>query len=127
MKKIILLIFVVFIAFVAINRQRVFLRDPLASVTRNGVKEDGAQVYINYSNEVLLQNEHPPMYMTIVQQGGHVGTPASMKCVHWMACMADADLATLIDPLPHAATAQMDGKLVEFHDAEGRDVKVALR
>jgi hypothetical protein len=127
LKKLFLLIFVVFIVFVLIDRQRIFLRDPLGSVTRDGVKEDGAQVYINYTNEVLLQNENPPAYMTLVQAAGHMGTPGALKCIHWMACLTDADVATLIDPQANAQPAQMNGKLVEFRDAQGRDVKVTLR
>ena len=54
MKKIIALIALALIVFAVVYRQRLFLRDPLGSVTRDGVKEDGAQVFINWSNDVLL-------------------------------------------------------------------------
>jgi hypothetical protein len=125
-RKFLLLVVVVFAVFLFVCRQRLFLRDPLASVTRDGVKESGAQVFINYSNDVLIQNDNAPAYVTIVQHGQHVGTPALLKCVHWAACLTDADVATLIDPMA-AQVVEMSGKLVEFHDAAGHDVKVSLR
>ena len=59
MKKLLLLvIFVVFLVFVLINRNRLYVRDPLGSVARDGVKEAGAQVYINFQNAVLIENEN---------------------------------------------------------------------
>ncbi len=127
MKRWFALAVVLFAVFLFVYRQRVFLRDPLGSVTRDGMKEDGAQVFINCSNDVLIENDNAPMYVTLVQSGGTVGTPAALKCVHWMACMTDADPATLTAPMKHAKLNSMTARLVEFHDAQGRDVKVALR
>ena len=92
------LLALLFAGFLFFNRQRVFLRDPLGSVMRDGVKEDGAMVFINYSNEVLLENDHAPMYVTVVQMGGHMGTPMGLKCIHWVACLTDNDVATVIAP-----------------------------
>ncbi len=126
MKKFLLLVIVVFAVFLFVCRQRLFLRDPLASVLRDGVKEDGVQVFINYSNDVLIENDRSPAYVTVVQHGQHVGTPAQLKCVHWAACLTDADVATLTDAIP-AQVGEMSGKLVEFRDDKGRDVKVKLR
>jgi hypothetical protein len=126
MKKFVLLLVLVFIAFVVVRRQRLFLRDPIASVMRDGVKESGAQVYINYSNDVLIENDNAPAYVMIVQHGEHVGTPKQLPCLHWTACMIDADQATLIDPMK-LRVGEMSGKLVEFHDAAGHDVRVTLR
>ena len=127
MKKIILLIFVVFLVFVVVNRTKLFVRDPLASVTRDGVKETGTQVFINFDNEVLLQHDDAPAYVTVAEAGGHVGTPQSIKCVHWMACLTDANPATLIDASAKTQTLQMTGKVMEFRDAQGQDVAVTLR
>ena len=45
------------LAFVLVNRQRVFVRDPLAKVTVNGTLDSAYQVYINYSNDVLLERD----------------------------------------------------------------------
>jgi hypothetical protein len=125
-KKFFLVLFIVFVVFVVVYRQRLFLRDPLASMTRDGVTETGAQVFLNYPNDVLVENDNPPKYVLIVQHGQHLGTPLRLTCVHWLACMTDADAATLSEPLA-AQVNEMSGKLVEFRDAAGHDVRVTLR
>jgi hypothetical protein len=124
-KKVLLLLMLIFVVFVVVERQRLFLRDPLGSVARNGVKEDGAQVFINYNNDVLLENDHPPAYVTVVQHGGHIGTPATLKCLHWVACLADADVVPLIQPLP-ASVDSMTNKGITYHDGT-QQTKISLR
>jgi hypothetical protein len=126
LKKYLVLVIFVLAVFLYLCRQRVFLRDPLASVTRDGVKESGAMVFINYTNDVLIENDNPPAYVTIVQHGQHIGTPAELKCIHWAACLTDADVATLIERMA-AQVNEMSGKLVQFRDDKGHDVKVTLR
>ena len=127
MKKIIALLILVGVVFVVWNRERVYVRDPLGSVMRDGVKEKGAQVLINYSNDVLLQNYNAPMYVTLVQQGDRVGTPAEMHCVAYVACLLDADVPAFISTDTGAKVVTMTGKRVEYRDADGRDTVVTLR
>ena len=127
MKKIILLVVVVAVVFVVWSRQRLYVRDPLGSVMRDGVKEAGAQVLINYSNDVLVQNYNAPMYVLLVQHGNRVGTPAEMHCVAYVACLMDADEPTFISTEEGAKVSEMTGKVVEYRDAKGRDVVVTLR
>jgi hypothetical protein len=127
MKKIILLLVVVAVVFVVWSRQRLYVRDPLGSVMRDGVKEAGAQVLINYSNDVLVQNYNAPMYVLLVQHGNRVGTPAEMHCVAYVACLMDADEPTFISTEEGAKVSEMTGKVVEYRDAKGRDVVVTLR
>jgi len=132
MKKIIALIALALIVFAVVYRQRLFLRDPLGSVTRDGVKEDGAQVFINWSNDVLLENDTPPgathgeMTLTLVQHARPIGLPKQMHCLHWMLCMSDADPATLVAPDPGAFIRAMNNKQVAFHDYNGREAVVTL-
>ena len=126
MKKLILLAVIVFAVFVVVERQRLFLRDPLASVTRDDVIEDSTHVYINYSNDVLLEHVKAPVTLTIVQHGQHIGTPRMLRCLHWVACMTDGEQAGLVETMPGPVVG-MTGKLVEFKDDKGRDVKVKLR
>lgn len=127
MKKLLLLLVVIGIVFVAYNRQRVYVRDPLGSVLRDGVKEPGAQVFINYSNDVLIENDNQPMYVTLVQHGQPVGTPAKLWCIHYVACMTDADVATLIAVDTAAGAESMSSKTVKFRDALRRETVVDLR
>ena len=127
MRKFILLLVVIAVVFVVWNRQRLYVRDPLGSVTRDGVKEQGAQVLINYSNDVLLQNYNAPMYVTLIQHGDRVGTPAEMHCVAYVACLLDADVPAFLVTDEGAKVTTMTGKVVEYRDARGRETMVTLR
>ena len=127
MRKLILLLVVVAVVFVVWNRQRLYVRDPLGSVVRDGVKEQGAQVLINYSNDVLLQNYNAPMYVTLIQQGNRVGTPAVLHCVAYAACLLDADVPEFLFTDEAAKVTTMTGKLVEYRDGKGRNTVVTLR
>ena len=126
-RKFILLLVVIAIVFVVWNRQRLYVRDPLGSVVRDGVKEQGAQVLINYSNDVLLQNYNAPMYVTLIQHSNRVGTPVQMHCVAYAACLLDADVPTFLVTDEGAKVTTMTGKMVEYRDANGRDTVVTLR
>ena len=127
MKKLILLLVVVAVVFVVWNRQRLYVRDPLGSVVRDGVKEQGAQVLINYSDDVLLQNYNAPMYVTLIQHGNRVGSPVEMHCLAYMACLLDADVPAFLVTDKGAKVTTMTGKVVEYRDSKGRDTVVTLR
>ena len=125
MRKFIVLLVLVAAVFVVWNRHRLYVRDPLGSVLRDGVKEQGAQVLINYSDDVLLQNYNAPMYVTLIQHGNRVGSLAEMHCVAYVACLLDADVPTFI-ATDEGAKVTMSGKVVEYRDAKGRDTVVTL-
>jgi hypothetical protein len=125
-KKWIALGLVIVVIFVAYNRNRLFVRDPLGSVSRNGAKEPGAQVFINFSNDVLIENDNPPMYVQMVQRNNHAGSPAKLYCLHWLLCMTDADVATMVQPQATVAVGDMTGKSVHFMDSGKRDTVVVL-
>jgi hypothetical protein len=127
LRKFILLLVVVAVVFVVWSRQRLYVRDPLGSVVRDGVKEQGAQVLINYSNDVLLQNYNAPMYVLLVQHGDRIGTPAEMHCVAYVACLMEADQPTFASTEDGAKELVMTGKTVEYRDGKGRDTVVTLR
>jgi hypothetical protein len=126
LKKIILLLVLVAVVFVVWNRQRLYVRDPLGSVMRDGVKEQGAQVLINYSNDVLLQNYNAPVYVLLVQHGDRMGTPTEMHCVAYVACLMEADQPAFASTEDGAKVTTMTGKTVEYRDAKGRDTVVTL-
>ena len=125
MKKLIVLLFILLIVFVVVERKRVFVRDPLASVTRSGEKVSGEQVYINFYNDVLLENDNPPMLVMVVEKGQPVGVPTKLRCIHWVACLTDADIATTYQLA--GTINSMSNKAVSFHDQNGRNWLVHLR
>ena len=134
MKKLLLIAFLVILAFVLLNRQRVFLRDPLAKVyvsarpNGDAVKQLGAQVYINYSNDVLLMKENPGGSTVLVQHWNRMpGTPVRLRCIHWMACMTDSDQTPLLPAAKYDAKVQMSNRTVSFIDPRGVMTRVDLR
>jgi hypothetical protein len=126
MKKLFLLLVLLFVIYLVTHRQRLFLRDPLAHVTREGVKDTGAQVYINFTNDVLLKSDHGTGYLEIVQHGGNIGTPATLHCLQWVACQTDANAATLSSAEPIANIQSMTTQQVAFTDPNGKPTVVTL-
>jgi hypothetical protein len=125
MRKLFLLLLLALIVFAIVCRNRLYVRDPLGSLSRGGVKESGAQVYINFSNDVLIEDDDPPRYVEVIQHGQHAGVPQEIMCLHWMVCLLDADEATLLlGGKVHAEV--MAGRLVQFRDDKG-EADVNLR
>ena len=137
MKKLLLLIFLGLIVFVVIYRQRLFLRDPLASVTRDGAKVGDTRVMINYSNDVLLDDASAGKHrIYIVQNWDKVAKSmtATLKCIQGMACMTEADQAAgtpvVVGSRGRRSAFEgvtMTNKRVEFVDEDGALVEVVLR
>jgi hypothetical protein len=123
-KKLIALLVIGLVVFVVVERKRVFVRDPLASVTRSGEKVSGEQVYINFYNDVLLENDNPPMLVMLIEKGQPVGVPTKLRCIHWIACLTDADTASAL-PL-NVSVQSMSGKAVSFRDEDARQWVVTL-
>jgi hypothetical protein len=126
LKRWIVLLVVVLGAFAAYNRNRLFVRDPLGSVTRDGVKESGAQVFVNYANEALIENDNPPMYLTLIEHGDRIGVPTKINCIHFLVCLLDADPATLVAAPRSGAVEIMDAREVRYRVGR-QQVVVALR
>jgi hypothetical protein len=124
-KKWIVLLVLALAVFVVWRRQRVFVRDPIASVMRDGAKTSGEQVYINFTNDVMLEKDSAPMMVMLIQRGQPIGVPVKMHCIHWVACLMDADVATTL-PLG-GDVESMSGKSVSFRDADGQEWVVRLR
>ena len=137
-KKILLLMLLAVIALIVLNRQRLYVRDPLATVTKNDVKQSGVQVFINYSNDVLLWQEAEPRESRILVQAWNKmpGTPERLTCLHWIACLTDADHASII-PLDwnsygtkkgtYDPMVSMSSREVTYLDADGAKMRAKLR
>lgn len=127
MRRWLLLAVLVAVAFAVVERNRLFLRDPLGSVTRDGVREAGAQVYINFRNEILIENDHAPMYFNVLLGGHPVSAPETMKCIHYIACLLSGDDLPQTTAVPGAHMLSMDPRQASFRDGEGRQVHITLR
>jgi hypothetical protein len=134
MKKILPLAFLVLMTLIVLHRQRVFVRDPLATLYRNGAKQPGTQIYINYSNDVLLLRDDPggPHYTLIQHWNQMPGTPVLLRCVRSMACLSDADQAPTFPIVwtgkgrydPHVSMSNAE---VAYVAADGSRMQVELR
>jgi hypothetical protein len=134
MKTILTLLLIASLALLIYNRQRIYLRDPLATVYRNDVQQTGVEVFINYSSDVLLQQDAEPAPSSILLQDWNKmpGTPTTLTCLRWIACMTDADQASAI-PLAWTGKGKYDPKVfmttreVSFVDANASAVRIELR
>lgn len=129
MKRLLVLVVVALIVLLAINRQRVFVRDPLGKVKKNGAQVVGARVYINYSNDVLI--EEPGEQRTyIVQSWNKIpGVPKALTCLQGIVCWTDADHAQMV-PLGGASympNTTMSDREVSFNDGYGTSISATLR
>lgn len=142
MKTFLLIAFLIIMAFILTHRYRFFVRDPLATVYQSALnqpagaanKQHGVQVYINYSNDVLLiREDQPKPYNLLLQHWSMApGAPVHLRCVHLMACLTDADQAqviTLSTPSgdhydPHT---KMTDRQVDFVLPDGTATRVDLR
>ena len=137
MKKLFTLVLLGIVIFVVVYRQRIYLRDPLATVTRDGVKVGDVQTMINYSNDVLLQDgSRPERRLYLVQNWNKTAEvpTAPLKCVMGVACMTDADQASATKleigsrgRRPAFEGVTMTNRRVEFVDEDGALVTVVLR
>ncbi len=128
MGKILLVLTVLLVVFVAVYRDRIFLRDPLGTVTRSGEKVEDTRVFINYSNDVLVQEQGGSQMWAVQHWNGLQTVPAGLTCVQGMLCLAPAERLTGEDGnvLSHHE-AVMTAREVNFVDGEGRPVQVTLR
>jgi len=129
MKKLFVLLVLLFVAFVAFNRQRLFLRDPLATVYRNSAPVREARVYINYSNDILVEEPTEGRRWIVQNWNKAPGTPTAVTCWYNMACRTDADQASAapLDSVGSQPAAQMSDREVSFNDGSGSGIRVTLR
>lgn len=128
MKKLLTVVVVLLVIVVGIYRQRIFLRDPLGKVERNGIRVDGAKVFINYSNDVLVEDAGGASRY-VVQRGSVPGVPKKLSCLRGMMCWTEADIAE-VEPLGGAGyrpDVVMTNKDVSFKDGAGDGVRVKIR
>lgn len=122
------------IVFAVLDRERIFVRDPIASVYRDNVKQSGVEVYFNFSDDILLQQNFADRASkrTILQHWDLMpATPASLTCLPWIVCVTSADHAPTIPVVMDGGKiydpkASMDGREITFTEPTGVPVRVKL-
>ncbi len=126
MRKFILLTIVVLVALAVMYHDRIFLRDPLGKLERNGVAVPDARVFINYSNDILVQEDSGRRMFVVQNYNKLPGSPTGLTCIQGMLCVTPSDQAA-----PGAAEsgkqADMSDREVSFTDALGSRVHVQIR
>ncbi|HWB32881.1 MAG TPA: hypothetical protein VG714_06890 [Acidobacteriaceae bacterium] len=134
MRKILLLLLAVLVIWITLNRERIYVRDPMASVYLDNVKQSGFEVYINPSNDFLLRrgsDNHPDTYIVVQHWDKMPATPSGLTCLRWMVCLSsDEHVPTLPvqwkGPGKYDPKVTMDGHVITFVDTQGKLVRVQL-
>jgi len=129
LKKILIVGVLLLAIFVAVFRQRIFVRDPLGKVERNGVAQDNSRLYINHSNDVLVEDAAQHRFVLVQGWSGLPGVPQHLFCLTGLVCWTDADRAAVfpVEGLGGRTRAVMSAKEVTFVDEAGADVRARLR
>ena len=129
MRRILVVGTLLLVIFVAVFRQRIFLRDPLGKMERNGVAVDGARLFINFSNDVLVEESGTERRYLVQGWSGVPGVPQILGCVQGLVCWTDADHAAVfpLNGRGAGARAVMSAKEVTFADENGAAMRVELR
>ena len=129
MRKILVVGTLLLVIFVAVFRQRIFVRDPLGKVERNGAAQDGERLYINYSNDVLMEDAEKHTFVLVQGWSAVPGVPQHLFCFTGLLCWTDADRATVfpVEGVGGRTRAVMTAKEVTFVDESGAGVRVTLR
>ena len=137
MKKILVLLTVSLVVFVVIYRQRVYVWDPIATVTRDGVKQGGVRVMINFTNDTLIDDKSTDKRRIYLVQNWNkqpIYPLGELRCIQFMACMTAADQVAGDKVIPGTRSGRglleavtMTNKQVRFVDERGALVDVELR
>jgi hypothetical protein len=129
LRKILTFAVLLLIVVVAVFRERIFLRDPLGKVERNGVAIEGARVFINFSNDVLVEEPGTERRYLVQDWNAVPGVPQVLGCLQGLVCWTDADHAATfpLDGRGTGARATMSAKEVRFVDENGAAIRVELR
>jgi hypothetical protein len=129
LRKILIVGALLLVVFVAVFRQRIFVRDPLGKVERHGVVQDGARLYINYLNDVLVEDSVRHQFVLVQGWNAVPGVPQHLFCLTGLMCWTDADRAGVfpVEGVGGRTRAVMSAKAVTFVDESGAEVSVTLR
>jgi hypothetical protein len=86
-------------------------------------------LYINYSNDVLVENLAQHQFVLVQGWNALPGVPQHLFCLTGMVCWTDADRAAVfpVEGVGGRTRAAMSAKDVSFVDDSGARVRAALR
>lgn len=105
-------------------RQQIYVRDFRATVTRDGAVEDGAQVFFSMNDDILLENDNPPAYITLLQHDRPVLVPKQLNCIHFFICYAKGEDGIAAGMDDGAKLVSMTPNGAEYRDWSGKTAVV---
>lgn len=129
MRKILFVGALLLAVLLVVFRQRIYVRDPLGKVERNGIAQDSARVFFNYSNDVLMEEPSAERRYLVQGWSGLPGSPKRLFCLTGLVCWTEADQAEVfpLEGVGGKIPAVMSAKEVSFVDESGAKVRVELR
>ena len=128
MRRFLVLLTLALIGLAAMYRDRLYLRDPLGKIARNGVEQADARIFINYENDVLVREKHGTEMFVVQHWNGLPATPAGLTCIEGMLCVTPADRVVDIgEAAGGRVPAEMTDRAVSFKDGQGDTVLVTVR
>ncbi len=128
MRRLLVLVVLGLIALAVVYRDRLYLRDPLGKIARNGVVQDDSRIFINYENEVLVREKGGTEMFVVQHWNGLPATPAGLTCIEGMLCLTPADRVMDVgEATTGRRAAEMTDRAVSFADAAGTKVLVTIR
>jgi hypothetical protein len=101
-------------------RQHIYVRDFRATVVRDGATEDGAQVFFSVNDDILLENDNPPMYVTLLQHDRPVALPKQLNCIHYFICYAKGEDGVAVFQEDASMPASITSEGATYKDASGK-------
>ncbi|MDE3104484.1 MAG: hypothetical protein KGK08_04850 [Acidobacteriota bacterium] len=115
-----------------VYRQRLFVRDPLARVERNGMRVHGAQVYFNYYNDILVQSPGAGGWLLVQAYNGKPmvpGVPRHLVCLRGLVCLTERNYAPVwpLGEPGYEGAVEMTNAYVVLVDGNDAAIRVMLR
>jgi hypothetical protein len=123
---------IVVVLVLVVFRQRLYVRDPIARVERNGSRQAGMRVYLNYYNDMLVEDVARNQRFLVQSENGVPlvpGAPLHLQCVRGMACLTDRNYAATrpLGGSGYDGQVEMTNAYVVLTDGNGAAIRVALR
>ena len=113
-------------------RQRLYVRDPIARVERNGMEKSGLRVYFNFYNDILVEDAARNERYLVQQRNGVPlvpGVPRRLTCLQGLACLTEQDFAPTrpLGGAGYEGQVEMTNLYIMFTDGNGAAMRVMLR
>ncbi len=96
------------------------------------MKQSGVTVYLNYYNDILVEDLTKQEHYLVQGKDGvpmTPGVPLHLQCLKGLACLTETDFAPTL-PLGgkgYEPSVEMTSAYVSYIDGDGASVRVALR